>query len=84
VILDGITEAKIAEAIACREGLALACDLMLRSIRLASHSANVIKSIEGTGRSVWSSCEGEVKGRARELFYVILLMRIESPMMLII
>ena len=51
VVLEGITNAKTAEAIACREGLALASDLYLQSFRLASDSANVIRSIgeEGMG-----------------------------------
>jgi hypothetical protein len=33
VVLDGITEPEIAEVMACREGLALAADLMLTSVR---------------------------------------------------
>ena len=51
VVLEGITDAKTAEAIACWEGLALASDLYLQSFRLASDSANIIRSLgeEGMG-----------------------------------
>ena len=51
VVLDGITDAETAKAIACREGLTLASNLTLQSIRLASDSANIIRSLgeEGMG-----------------------------------
>ena len=57
VILDGITEPDIVEVMACREGLALATDLMLTSVRLASDCANAIRSLEG--RNIWPNHEGD-------------------------
>ena len=44
VVLEGIADVETAEAIACREGLALASGLTLQSIWLASDNANVIRS----------------------------------------
>lgn len=47
LVLEGITNAEVAEVMACREGLALAADLGLHKIRLASDCANAIRSIAG-------------------------------------
>ena len=47
VVIDGLTDAETTEAIACREGLALAFDLSLRSLWLASNNVNVIRSVGG-------------------------------------
>ena len=44
MVLEGIADVETAEAIACREGLALASGLTLQSIWLASDNANVIRS----------------------------------------
>ncbi|OEL30005.1 hypothetical protein BAE44_0008976, partial [Dichanthelium oligosanthes] len=49
LVLEGLVNAEAIEAIACREGLALACDLVLQNVRVASDCANVIKSIRGSG-----------------------------------
>jgi ribonuclease HI len=70
VVLEGITDVETAEAIACREGLALASDLTLQSIRLASDSANVIRSLEETGMGPYGQVVKEVKARARDLNFV--------------
>jgi ribonuclease HI len=70
VVLEGITDVETAEVIACREGLALASDLMLQSIWLASDSANVIRSLEETGMDLYGQVVKEVKARARDLNFV--------------
>jgi hypothetical protein len=43
--IEGITEPEILEALACREGMSLASDLLLRRVRLANDYANVVHSI---------------------------------------
>jgi ribonuclease HI len=50
VILQGVSDHESLEAMACREGLALAADLLLQRIRVASDCLNVICSIEGEGK----------------------------------
>jgi hypothetical protein len=70
VVLEGITDAETDEAIAYREGLALAYDLTLQSIRLASDNANVIRSLEETGMGPYGQVVKEMKARARDLNFV--------------
>ena len=60
VVLDGITEPEIAEAMACREGLALAADLMLTLLRLASDCVNAIISMEGRNMSPYGQIVKEI------------------------
>ena len=61
MVLEGITEPETAEVIACREGLALASDLMLTSFRLASDCANAIRSMAGTGMGPYGQVVKEIK-----------------------
>ena len=54
VTFSGILDPETLEAIACREGLALASDLLLQEIRVASDCANAIRSIqEESMGAVW-------------------------------
>lgn len=46
LVIHGLSDAEIVEAIACREGLALASDLMVQHFRLASDNVNVIRGIK--------------------------------------
>ncbi|OEL29256.1 hypothetical protein BAE44_0009723, partial [Dichanthelium oligosanthes] len=48
LVIEGVFNPETAEAMACREGLSLASDLMLQKIRVASDSANVIRSLHRT------------------------------------
>lgn len=45
LVMTGITKPETLEALACREGLSLASDLLLHRVRLASDCANVVRSI---------------------------------------
>ncbi|KAK1611389.1 hypothetical protein QYE76_035062 [Lolium multiflorum] len=45
MVMAGVDDPEVLEAMACREGMALAADLYLRRVKLASDCANVIKSI---------------------------------------
>ena len=47
LVVEGNTDAEVVEAIACREGLALASDLGLQAARLATDCANAVRSIQG-------------------------------------
>ena len=76
VILDGITKPEIAEVIACREGLALAADLLLTSLRLASDCVNAIRSMEGRNMRPYGQIVKEIQTRLMILFLLILSMRI--------
>ena len=48
----------------------LATDLALWSIRLASDSTNVIRSIEGTNMGPYGHVAKEIKARALDFLYV--------------
>jgi hypothetical protein len=50
VAMRGVTDPEALEAMACREGLTLAADLLLRRVRVASDCQNGIRSIQGQGR----------------------------------
>ena len=64
VVLHGITDPETLEALACREGLALAADLHLQQIRLASDCSNVIRSLTSEGMSSYGHVIQEIKARA--------------------
>ena len=49
IVLDGVSSPETAEAMACREGCALASDLGLQKIRIATDCANVVTAIHGPG-----------------------------------
>ena len=58
VVMEGLLEPNTVEAIACKEGVALASDLVLRDCRLSCDNAEVIRSIrEGTMGS-YGYCSG--------------------------
>ena len=41
------------EVIACREGLALASNLVIRKFKLASNNTNVVRNIRGEGKGTY-------------------------------
>ena len=45
VVTEGISDPKIMEAVACRESLALASDLLLQKIRVACDNITVVRNI---------------------------------------
>ena len=52
---------EVAEAMACREGLALARDLGLQRFRMASDCANVVSSAQGPGMGLYGHIVREIK-----------------------
>ena len=63
-VMCGITDPETLEALACREGLALAVDLNLRKLRVASDCSNVIGSLTGVGFSQYGHIVKEIRARA--------------------
>jgi hypothetical protein len=49
LVMEGCIDPETMEAVACREGLALASDLMLQRFKLASDCESVVRSIRGEG-----------------------------------
>jgi ribonuclease HI len=62
LVVEGVCDPETMEAAACREGLALAQDLYLRRVRLASDCANVVRAIrEGEVHGVYGQIVREIK-----------------------
>ena len=64
LVVEGITSPEVAEAMACREGLALASDLDLQKIRIATDCVNVVKNIYGQGMGLYGHIVMEIKAGA--------------------
>jgi hypothetical protein len=61
VVVQGISDPKVLEALACREGLDLASDLLLTKFRVASDCLNMIKSLESEGWGSYGHIVQEIK-----------------------
>ena len=61
IVLDGVSSPETAEAMACREGCALASDLGLQKIRIATDCANVVTAIHGPGMGPCGHIVREIK-----------------------
>ena len=61
LVIEGVLSLETAEAMACREGLALAKDLALQKIRIATDCANVVRSIQGHGTGPYGHITREIK-----------------------
>jgi ribonuclease HI len=64
VVLKGITDPETLEAMACREGFAVAADLLVQRFRLASDCSNVVRNIQGEGMGIYGHIVKEIKARA--------------------
>jgi hypothetical protein len=47
LVFDGVSDPKIMESVACREGLILIDDPLLRRVRVASDCTNAVRTING-------------------------------------
>ncbi|KAM0898703.1 hypothetical protein ACQ4PT_021767 [Festuca glaucescens] len=63
VVLFGITDPETLEAMACREGLSVAADLLIRRFRLATDCSNVVRSVGGEGWGSYGHVVQEIKAR---------------------
>jgi hypothetical protein len=55
---------------ACRQGLALAADLMLTAVRVASDCANAVRSMEGRNMSPYDQIMKEIQTKAHDFLLV--------------
>jgi len=67
LVLKGLKEPEIVEAIACREGLALAQDIQVTRVRLACDNANVISSINQGSNGVYGQIVKEIQEESKSL-----------------
>lgn len=63
LVIEGVTDPEIAEAMAVREGLDLAHDLLGQRVRVASDCANAIRSIQGQGMGRYGAVVREIQSR---------------------
>jgi hypothetical protein len=63
VVIKDLNDSETMEAMAYREGMALAADLLLQRFRVASDCINAIRSIDGEGRGPYSHIVRELKAR---------------------
>ncbi|TVU19810.1 hypothetical protein EJB05_35982, partial [Eragrostis curvula] len=64
LVISGLLNPETMEAVACREGLALAADLGLRRFRMASDCLSVVKTIQRSGLGAYGHVVMEIKARA--------------------
>lgn len=70
LVLDGLTTPEVVETIACREGMALAADLVLHKFRVACDCINTVKSIHGEGMGLYGSIVKEIKATKASFSHV--------------
>jgi hypothetical protein len=70
----------VVEAVACREGMALAQDLSLHRIRVASDCVNAVRSIRGDGLGPCGPIVREIKPGNLVSSMLSLFMRVGAPM----
>jgi ribonuclease HI len=63
VVMDGMSDPETLEAMACREGLILGEDLLLRRVKLATDCLNAVNMINGEGRGSYGHIVQEIKAR---------------------
>ncbi|CAN6318053.1 unnamed protein product [Urochloa humidicola] len=66
LVVEGISDPEMAEAMACREGMALASDLVLQKFKLATDCLNIIRNLHGTAMGAYGHVVREIKARAAD------------------
>jgi len=61
--MEGLSDPETMEAMACREGLALASDLLLQNFKMASDCRNVVRSIKESGMGRYGHVVKEISAR---------------------
>jgi hypothetical protein len=61
LVVNDISDPETAEVMACREGLALAIDLLTRRVRIATDCAAAVKSLAGPGMDRYDQVIRELK-----------------------
>jgi ribonuclease HI len=62
-VFNGATDPETLEVMACREGLAVAADLLLQHLCIASNCIIAVQSISGPGKGVYGYIVQEIKTR---------------------
>jgi ribonuclease HI len=70
VVTEGMTDPESLEVLACREGLALAKDLLLQKIKLSTDCLNVVRSIAEGNKGAYGHIIQEISAR-RRLFQAV-------------
>lgn len=70
VTFSGISDPETLEAMACREGLALASDLLLQRIMVASDCINAIRSIQEESMGQYGQITKEIKATSEQFLNV--------------
>lgn len=70
IVMEGISDPEIMEVVAVKEGLALASNLSMQRLRLASDNINVIRSLLGAGLGRYGHIVQETKAREAEFSVV--------------
>jgi predicted transposase YbfD/YdcC len=71
-VFQGRNEPETLEAMACREALALASDLVITKLVITSDCLNVVKSFKEGTRGCYAHVILEIKARSREFESVVL------------
>ena len=66
LVMKGITDPEMAEAMACREGMALTSHLVLQKFKLASDCLNVVWNLQGTTMGACGHIIREIKASAED------------------
>ena len=66
LVMEGITDPEMAEAMACHEEMTLASDLVLQKFKLASDCLNVVRNLQGTAMGAYGHIIREIKARAED------------------
>ncbi|TVU09678.1 hypothetical protein EJB05_43168, partial [Eragrostis curvula] len=67
LVMEGISDPKMVEAMACWEGLALANDLMFQKFKLTTDCLNVVRSLQRTTMETYGNIVREIKARTANL-----------------
>ena len=70
LVFAGVSDPETLEVLACREGLALANDLLIRRARVASDCLNAVRSIQIGGMSTYNHIIHEIKARVEEFLKI--------------
>jgi hypothetical protein len=80
LVFDGGCDPEIMEAAACREGVALANDLLLHRVRMASDCASAVRTIKGEElMGPYGQIVREMKRSVQDFAFLSWCMRIGDP-----
>jgi hypothetical protein len=69
LVIEGMTDLEVMESLACREGMALANDLLLQKVRMASDCHNVVCSFSEEAMGPYGHVIRDIRARLSEFQY---------------